>query len=268
MHQLDIISSMSPLDTIKKKIYKLRVKKEQTLKTCAEPGLRHCQSTVPFSLEGAVMLSFTTFLWRVILMCWQRCAQEDSCRSGALSSTGILRMGASVHPCASPCRKEGRGGTSGAVLDANHGFLVFKQGWLNRGRRWDGSDDVWEERLKWQYMAKKGFWREELETVFSCGWCGDSANIPATYLDILVILSAWLLSDSLYALTTTVSAVLPHFSAWRPRSRKEIELGLPQSLKCAVKQSLNPRTQKLLYNIVRMGQKWHWHNQCLYLGLW
>lgn len=72
-------------------------------------------------------------------------------------------------------------------------------------------------------MAKKGFWREELETVFSCAWCGDSANIPATYLDILVILSAWLLSDSLYALTTTVSAVLPHFSAWRPRSRKEIE---------------------------------------------
>lgn len=72
-------------------------------------------------------------------------------------------------------------------------------------------------------MAKKGFWREELETVFSCGWCGDRVSILATYLDILVILSAWLLSDSLYALTTTVSAVLPHFSAWRPHSRREIE---------------------------------------------
>lgn len=35
-----------------------------------------------------------------------------------------------------------------------------------------------------------------------------------TYLDILVILSAWLLLDSLYALTTTVSAVPPHFSTW------------------------------------------------------
>lgn len=33
-------------------------------------------------------------------------------------------------------------------------------------------------------------------------------------LDILVILSAWLLLDSLYALTTTVSAVPPHFSTW------------------------------------------------------
>lgn len=39
-------------------------------------------------------------------------------------------------------------------------------------------------------MTKKGFWREELETWLSCEECGDSANIPATYLDILVILSA------------------------------------------------------------------------------
>lgn len=35
-----------------------------------------------------------------------------------------------------------------------------------------------------------------------------------TYLDTLVILSAWLLSDSLYVLTTTASAGPPHFSTW------------------------------------------------------
>lgn len=39
-------------------------------------------------------------------------------------------------------------------------------------------------------MTKKRFWREELEGLLSCEECGDSANIPATYLDILVILSA------------------------------------------------------------------------------
>lgn len=41
-----------------------------------------------------------------------------------------------------------------------------------------------------------------------------------TYLDILVILSAWLLWGSLYALTTTVSAVPLHFSTWTLRSGK------------------------------------------------
>lgn len=87
------------------------------------------------------MLSFITSLWRVMLLCWQRCAQEDSCRSGALISTGILHMGASIHPCASPCGVEGQGGTSSAGLGANCGFLDFKQGWLNRGRRWDSLDD-------------------------------------------------------------------------------------------------------------------------------
>lgn len=39
-------------------------------------------------------------------------------------------------------------------------------------------------------MTKKGFWREELEGFLSREECRDSANIPATYLDILVILSA------------------------------------------------------------------------------
>lgn len=39
-------------------------------------------------------------------------------------------------------------------------------------------------------MTKKGFWREELEALLSCEECGDSANIPATYLDILATLSA------------------------------------------------------------------------------
>lgn len=39
-------------------------------------------------------------------------------------------------------------------------------------------------------MTDKGFCREELATLLSCEECGDSANIPATYLDILAILSA------------------------------------------------------------------------------
>lgn len=45
-------------------------------------------------------------------------------------------------------------------------------------------------------------------------------NEKVTYLSILVILSAWLLLDSLYVLTTTASAGPPHFSTWTLHSGK------------------------------------------------
>lgn len=46
------------------------------------------------------------------------------------------------------------------------------------------------------------------------------AKKPMTYWDILVILSAWPLWGSLYALTTAASAVPPHSSTWTLRSGK------------------------------------------------
>lgn len=51
-------------------------------------------------------------------------------------------------------------------------------------------------------------------------WTLKKAKKSMTYLDILVILSAWLLLGSLYALTTTVSAVPPRFSTWTLHSGK------------------------------------------------
>lgn len=39
-------------------------------------------------------------------------------------------------------RKGGMGKASSAVGDANQGFCGFEQGWINKGRRSDGSDDV------------------------------------------------------------------------------------------------------------------------------
>lgn len=38
--------------------------------------------------------------------------------------------------------KGGVGKTSSAVWDANRGFFGFERGWINKGRRLDGSDDV------------------------------------------------------------------------------------------------------------------------------
>jgi len=49
---------------------------------------------------------------------------------------------------------------------------------------------VFEKTSSSDNMTKKRFWKEELETLLSCEECGGSANIPATYLDILAILSA------------------------------------------------------------------------------
>lgn len=51
-------------------------------------------------------------------------------------------------------------------------------------------------------------------------WTLKKAKKSMTYLDILVILSAWLLWGSLYALTTAVSAVPPRFSTWTLHSGK------------------------------------------------
>lgn len=38
--------------------------------------------------------------------------------------------------------KGGVGKASSAVWDANQGFFGFEQGWINKGRRLDGSVDV------------------------------------------------------------------------------------------------------------------------------
>lgn len=95
--------------------------------------------------------------------------------------------------CPSVCislQKGGVGKSSAAVWHANQGFCLP----LSRAQKIRAGD--WMAQMMFKKtgssgnVTDKGFWREELETLLSCEECGDTANIPATYLDILAILSA------------------------------------------------------------------------------